>query len=349
MAINQKGPLLIYGAGACGQSVAQYLLRNHFEIEAFLDKDPKVLKIDGIPVIQAGEYLAQQKTERQIIVGLNNHKFSIKEVIENLKQYPLLKIVSLWEFKNQFSDVICQHPDFFIREKDKPLANEAIEKIYPMLADQMSRDILKAIFKFRTSGNYDVLPAWTDDQYVPNGLPKWPKKLRYIDCGAYIGDTITLLGGHQYEFESIAAFEPDLNVFEKLVITIKDKPCIAFPCGVGSQNKNLQFEKSIGGGSHLSISGSSVTTIVKLDDVLPNFKPNFIKMDIEGAEREALKGAENMIKKYRPALSIDLEHRPDDLWVIPAYLKNLDLEYDFYIRSHNPNSFDTVLYAIPRN
>lgn len=73
--------------------------------------------------------------------------------------------------------------------------------------------------------------------------------------------------------------------------------------------------------------------------------PTFIKMDIEGAELEALEGAKNTIVKSKPKLAICLYHKPDDLWKIPLYLKKLVPEYKFYIRHHSKVRWETVLYA----
>lgn len=73
--------------------------------------------------------------------------------------------------------------------------------------------------------------------------------------------------------------------------------------------------------------------------------PTFIKMDIEGAELEALEGAKTTIVKNKPKLAICLYHKPDDLWKIPLYLKDLVPEYKFYIRHHGKVRWETVLYA----
>lgn len=346
--INKNKPLLIYGAGTCGQDVAYYLMQNGYQIEAFLDRSPKVPDIAGIPVMTLEDYLrAQHGKTRQIIIAMYNPTHSIKEVIVNLKQHSFLEIITMWSYKNQFLDAKIPHPDYFLTESKIANAKKHIEKTYPLLSDQKSRDILASVFEFRSTGNYEILLDYTSDQYVPSDLSRWPQKLRYIDCGAYTGDTIRLMMKNGYAFEAIAAFEPDLTVFNKLVSLIKDKPCIAFPCGVGSENKQYNFEKSVSGGSHVSPSGKDSILIVRLDDALPNFKPNFIKMDVEGAERDALKGAGHILRACRPHMAIAIYHKSDDLWMIIDYLTELNLDYKFYIRSHLFNSYELVLYAYP--
>lgn len=70
-------------------------------------------------------------------------------------------------------------------------------------------------------------------------------------------------------------------------------------------------------------------------------------MDIEGAEYEALLGSVNTIKKYRPALAICLYHKPEHLFKIPLLIKSWNLNYEFFIRFHGNNLFETVLYCVP--
>lgn len=54
---------------------------------------------------------------------------------------------------------------------------------------------------------------------------------------------------------------------------------------------------------------------------------DFIKMDIEGAEREALKGAAGTLARFRPRLMIDGYHRPDDMQVLPELLHQAHEDY----------------------
>lgn len=74
---------------------------------------------------------------------------------------------------------------------------------------------------------------------------------------------------------------------------------------------------------------------------------SFIKMDIEGAEMDALHGAAELIKSKKPKLAICIYHKLEDLWEIPLYIRSLVVGYDFYVRQHTPLYLETVLYAIP--
>jgi FkbM family methyltransferase len=93
------------------------------------------------------------------------------------------------------------------------------------------------------------------------------------------------------------------------------------------------------------------TETVSIDDTVRELnldRVDFIKMDIEGAEFPALKGAEQTIKSYRPKLAISLYHQISDFITIPRYLYELNLGYDFYLEHHTIYQNETVLFAIPR-
>ena len=92
------------------------------------------------------------------------------------------------------------------------------------------------------------------------------------------------------------------------------------------------------------------TTTISIDDFVDSYnisKVDFIKMDIEGAEPAALRGAVNTIKKYRPKLAIAIYHGMEDFVNIPTWLKDLNLGYDFYLGHHTIHAEETIIYANP--
>jgi hypothetical protein len=84
-----------------------------------------------------------------------------------------------------------------------------------------------------------------------------------------------------------------------------------------------------------------------LDDVLGDTAVNLIKLDVEGAEREALLGMRQALRRHRPALAISAYHRPSDVWALVDVLAETLEGYRFHLRQHFYNSFELVLYAIP--
>lgn len=174
-----------------------------------------------------------------------------------------------------------------------------------------------------------------------------------MDCGAFDGDTLRQLAGTGLAVEAVAAFEPDPANFLKLAHYVRSQhaslPAAVslFPCGLHSSTEQLRFSSGQGAGSHASTSGDTVIQCVSLDEALPCFRPNLIKMDIEGAEYAALWGAHRTLAEHRPGLAICLYQRPEHLWQIPLLVRDWNLAYRFYLRSHCLNGFDLVLYAFP--
>ena len=83
-----------------------------------------------------------------------------------------------------------------------------------------------------------------------------------------------------------------------------------------------------------------------IDALLLDKKVTYIKMDIEGAELEAIKGAKRVIQEQRPRLAVSIYHKPEDIFQIPALLYRYNKDYRFYLRHYSFSYYDTVLYAV---
>ena len=183
-------------------------------------------------------------------------------------------------------------------------------------------------------------------------------KLKFIDCGAYIGDTIETVIKNFERVDCIISIEPDKQNLKKLNNEIKKQKkehsnidfCV-YPCGVWSENKILKFS-SDGNSASAITSDANINTIeisaISLDETLFGVAPNYIKMDVEGAEAEALKGSEKIIKTYKPILAVCVYHKSSDLWELPILIKSLNSNYDMYLRQHGHMGIETVLYCVDK-
>jgi FkbM family methyltransferase len=77
-------------------------------------------------------------------------------------------------------------------------------------------------------------------------------------------------------------------------------------------------------------------------------KLDFIKMDIEGAEMAALKGAEKSLRKFQPKLAIAIYHSWADMAQIPKWIDELKLNYEFFLGHYTIHQEETVLFARPK-
>ena len=118
------------------------------------------------------------------------------------------------------------------------------------------------------------------------------------------------------------------------------------PCGLWCERAELQFKQKGKDWSRISKDGSNIVKVDSIDNVCREDRVTFIKMDIEGSEAEALRGAEKIIRRDKPRLAISIYHKPQDYFEIPFLVKEMVPEYKLYIRHHKPSKNDTVLYAI---
>ena len=155
-------------------------------------------------------------------------------------------------------------------------------------------------------------------------------------------------------FKHIYIFEPDQNNFilcknniekENLadVVTMYNKGC-------WSKSATLHFNSY---GNQLSYvcededAGSEQIEVVGIDEILNGERATFIKMDIEGTELEALKGAEKTIRMWKPKLAICVYHKPEDIITISKLILDFNPAYKLYLRHYSYLDFaESVLYAI---
>jgi FkbM family methyltransferase len=181
-----------------------------------------------------------------------------------------------------------------------------------------------------------------------------------LDLGACWGDTALYFAekvgdkGKVYSFEFIPK---NIEIFHKNIemnpilksrielvpqpVSDKNENTIFFmDCGPASQIKTAPFTEQTGSASTITIDD-----FVLLNNVQ---KVDFIKMDIEGAEPAALKGAINTIKNFKPKLAIAIYHSMSDFVNIPRWIYDLDLGYDLYLGHYTIHAEETVIYAKPR-
>jgi FkbM family methyltransferase len=165
----------------------------------------------------------------------------------------------------------------------------------------------------------------------------------------FIGDTAKVFFEETYgKYRHYYGFEPDNENYDTAVKNLAGKTNVTtIPKGLWSSETQLAFNGSLGSSSEMSKDGEIRVDVTALDvyfsDKTP---PTFIKMDIEGAELEALKGAERMIRENKPKLAICAYHNPEDVYTLLELVKSYRDDYKFYLRHYTNSLYETVLYAI---
>ena len=121
-----------------------------------------------------------------------------------------------------------------------------------------------------------------------------------------------------------------------------------YNCGVWDKETTLRFKNQGDMGSAVSEDGGINVPVNTIDNVVTDNPVNLIKMDIEGSELHALKGAINTLQNYNPMLIICVYHKAEDLITIPQFIKNIYKNARFYIRHYNTTHLLGLdLYVIP--
>ena len=174
-----------------------------------------------------------------------------------------------------------------------------------------------------------------------------------IDAGGCFGDTALGFAdavgenGHVYVFDPLPKHCAIMR--QQLTMNPALAPRISiFPSGLAERANDiapLALDEVINPGARVVADAMPMTTIDETvaHDNVPRI--DFIKMDIEGSELGALRGAESTIRRWRPKLAISLYHRPEDFFSIPAWIDSLGIGYRFFLEHYSIHQEETVLYA----
>lgn len=265
----------------------------------------------------------------------------------NVAAYPAFSL-EFAKFASRF--IGFERPESILGQRDD------IARAFAALSDDESREEFAAQIAWRCTLDYSLLPSPRDpvDTYFDPGVFRLRNDETLVDCGAFDGDTLrafsALSGG---QFGHIDACEPDPLNREKLQRYIESLPAEArekiavLPYALGSKDETVFFNSGHGVGSAIDEGAQLAVQSRRLDGVVTR-RPTLIKMDIEGAEPDALIGAELLLKSARPVLAISAYHYPEHLWSLPLIIKSIVPEYSLFLRRYAQECWELVYYAVPR-
>lgn len=229
----------------------------------------------------------------------------------------------------------------------KESRDEIVEACYA-LSDVESRDVFFKLLEYRVTDNIFLMESINKGSQYFDPFFNFNNREVFVDCGAYTGDTIFSFVEKVRSFEKIYAFEPNPNVFNilKKNVCAVDGDVELFELGVSNRSCTLAFSGGDTGGSFAMSKGSDVRLleVCALNDKLDR-PATFIKMDIEGEELNAIMGASDIIRSFKPKLAISAYHKSNDLWEIINRIKHLNKSYEVGLRHHSKTRLETVIYA----
>lgn len=212
---------------------------------------------------------------------------------------------------------------------------DKLNAAYELLADERSRKTYADIINFKISGNIHYLNrCTTDSSEIYRDIIDLRNVDEYIDMGAYNGDTVQeFLHYSEGNYSRIYALEPDASNFKKLKKNTRDIGGIEiYNAAAWSENTTLRFSALSGRRATLTpLNGRNFIDVqaVAGDSLTEN--ADFIKIDVEGAEHNALLGCRRSIENGA-SLAVSLYHRNEDMFDIPLLVHSINPKLKLYVR-----------------
>jgi FkbM family methyltransferase len=359
VAAQHASGIVLMGAGGLGRRILRGLQRAGVTPLALADNNVKAqgTAIDGVAVLSPADAAARFGADAIFVVtiwGANSpHRFAHTRA--QLQALGVKRVSSfsplMWKYAAEMLPHYCQELPHRALEQAA-----AIRQGFALWADDASRREYLAQLRFRILADFDGLPhPVKHPQYFPDDLFAYGPNELFVDCGAYDGDTIkVLMARHGDAVSRVVALEPDpVNVATLTAYaTTLDLPegLDILPLAAAAERGRTYIETTGTASSALTgaaTAGATAIDCAPLDELLVDEAVTFIKMDIEGAEPEALQGARATIRNTRPVLAICVYHRQDHLWRLPLMMREMCNDYRFFLRPHNEEGWDLVCYAIP--
>jgi FkbM family methyltransferase len=339
--------IVILGAAEEGQRLAGICVSHGIAITAVLDDNPRR---QGTRVadtaVQPTTALATIDRDVPLVIASHRVLLALDRLGAAASERPVAPLALLqaaWPERfppHMFHDGLLE---------DLATSRDRYRALADALADDLSRRVLDAVIGYRLTMDAELLRPFVDwGLYQPTGLPPLRGDEVYVDGGAFDGDSVRLFikrVGDSYT--RILAFEPDPATFRRLAANFAGESRVEpVNAGLYSHKTVLRFDDAGTRGSLLAEGGGVEVPVVALDEVLKGDRVTTIKMNIEGAELDALEGARHAIQRWRPRLAISAYHRPSDLWRIPEAIRALDPGYRLHYRQHDGGIIETVCYAV---
>ncbi|KAF5081531.1 Methyltransferase FkbM domain protein [anaerobic digester metagenome] len=232
---------------------------------------------------------------------------------------------------------------------------EAIHKVWCALADENSRLAYLAAVKALVTGDTGYLPLSPYRQYK-HEIVRACEGDCIFEGGVCDGKTTIDFAFQVGQSGHIHAFEPMPNNYNKSRISCRQHGNITLvPLGLWDKSTEMRISREEASSRIVLQDDNTMDcetcSLVSLDDYATSndLRCDMLKLDIEGAEPEALRGAIHTLQRDRPKIQISIYHAPwTQLVTIPLWAMEHLPEYNFYIGHHSAWFPETMLYGIAK-
>jgi FkbM family methyltransferase len=349
---------VIFGAGTLGRRALSLLRELGVQPLGIVDSNPARWgqALDDLTILSPADAATQFGTTAVFFVTIWNDFHWFTTTAAKLRALGCTAISTyapiFWRFGPRFMDLrlLNEPPHLLYQQLPDVLSAESL------FADDESLLLYRANILWRALGDASAFPVPAPkNTYFPPDLFHLIPTESLVDCGAFDGDTLremlAITGDH---FAAFHAIEADTVSADKLNACIAALPPAtaakvhSHPCAVGAERCTLRFSMS---GAATSTTGDDGVDVpcIPIDELLGDLPVTFIKMDIEGAEFDALRGARAVIERDAPVLAVCVYHTQADIWRIPLLLRSMKTDYSYFLRTYDGDGFQTVLYAVPKH
>ena len=340
--------LILYGCGVGGYAVGDWLKGLGITVDGFADsKRTGVFPYNKDKIIPLKELIEQYK-DANVLISSKNYNIEIynlllsngfpeKQVFHFPKLFPYMpnskvKTINFDDFTSKYFDGYKWAYNFFADDESKRIVVGKLRAY--LLGTPLS-----------VSNNY---PMYFDRDIISLG-----ENEIFVDGGAYYGDSIvSIINESKGLYKHIYSFEPTTTKCKIMQQEFNENNRISIiQKGLWSKEAKLHISiDNIGAASSCVINVSNNVEkidVVGLDSFFADKEfPTFIKMDIEGSELEALRGAAQILSANKPKLAICAYHKIEDIYELPQEIIKNRKDYCFALRQHEEGFCDTVLYAV---
>lgn len=349
--------LVLVGAGELGRESARRLAERGWSPTAFLDETPSLAgaEIDGVPVLALSDAVATYGESAWFAVTIWSARHQYLRTRERLRAAGCARVCSFLDLAWSEPEALLPHYGFDLPAST--LEHRArIEDAFRVLADDTARRQFLAHLRFRLARDHAALPVPSIPAYLDPQLVEPLERVTYVDGGAYNGDTLmAFLHRYESQLDSALVFEPDPGNYERLLESVSGlAPAVrarvrCHRAALSDEDGEARLAARRSEASAIVPAGGLPVETVRLDALVSADVPGrvLIKLDVEGHEQAAIRGAEHTIRATAPVVVACLYHRPADLWEIPLLLHELRPDFRLHVRTEGTDGAGLVCYAVP--